>query len=101
MRYPNLSKSVTIGGNAYSVAAMLREFVWGNPYWSTDEGTRAAFDRLTAKPEEQSEEDFGRVVALLRQLNFPAHASIECAALRNAFILDTQTVAPNPAKDTP
>ena len=87
MRKPNLNEVVTINGQSYSTAAMLREFVWGNAYWCQDEGTAAAFKRLTDKPEEQSEEDFKRVCDVLRSAQFPAHASIECNQLRILYVL--------------
>ena len=96
MRKPDLAKFVTIGASEYTTAAMLREFVWGNPYWAQDEATSAAFERLTAKPDEMEDADFDRVCSVLRQLSFPAHASIECAHLRNKFVLTPKEKDPIP-----
>lgn len=90
MRKPDLAASVTINGNPYTMESFLREFVWSQAYWSADEATVAAFDRLTAKPGEQDEKDFERVCTVLRGLTFngpQAFCAIELSHLRNIFVL--------------
>ena len=96
MRKPKLDKSVSFPQGEYSVASMLREFVWGHPAWCADEATAASLTRCaeSLKSGEFDEPDFARVCDVLRQINFPAHVSLELAELRIAFVLTPFVLRP-------
>lgn len=106
MRYPDLSRSVTIlDGKTYTLANLLAEFCWGAGFWSNDESSVASFERVkgalrsaktafvdvagvaTPTVVEFENNDFDRIAGHLRQLNFPPHVAIELTELRNAFVM--------------
>lgn len=98
MRLLNLNESVQFPQGLYTVLNLLREFVFSQD-WSQDEASVASFDRIVeaigqAKDGIASleEKDFTVLTGRLRQVQFPAHASIELSSLRNRVIVKTPKV---------
>jgi len=89
MRYPDLSKAVTVNNGAtYTMGNMLLEFVWSRD-WSQEEASVASFNRCKAAlkktPVAFEDRDFDRVLNMLRSVTFPPHVALELTELRNDF----------------
>jgi hypothetical protein len=97
MRQINLRDSVAIGAGNYKLSDLLREFVFSQD-WSQDEGSVAAFERITdAVTKAMSEgadglavledKDFQTLITRVKQVQFPGQVSIELSHLRNRLVL--------------
>lgn len=97
MRQINFKDSVAIGAGNYKLSDLLREFVFSQD-WSQDEGTVAAFERITAVVNlataadadgigNLEDKDFQALIGRVKQVTFPGQVSIELGALRNRLVL--------------
>lgn len=96
MRHPQPSPVVLPDGRGYEPDIFLKEFVWGHPAWSEDEASIAALDRISTewnasqkakRPPSFADDDYTRLLAVMRALQFAPGASLELAHMRNQFVL--------------
>lgn len=91
MRKLDLSLGVDFPNGRYTLKNLLCEFVFAQD-WSQDEGSVAAFDRLSAAVQGDGkieEKDFTTLCNRLKNVQLPAAVSIELGHLRNEVVLKT------------